>query len=906
MSGAIEGIARNRTGLVARGGAPPSGHPVSLLTAVMVYNLVEQGVYANFSFSLPCFSCGQQQSSVASSTDSTSGVDTFAGVDTAGGQSASYSGVQTSSGSSADTSSSAACLSEAGSFGNGSFALSAVSYSGSGNESYSAQDSSVSSWSGSYSGGDSSSDVAGGSASWSSGASGCFASGSFGLSSYSFQGGGNGSSSSGESWQGNDNGNAESYAVGQSSQETDSVSQGGMQAGGNYYNSGYSYTDSAVSTATSASSAPGYSSGETWTEQNSEQVGLSGSANQTSSAQYAYQEGSGGGGNLNNASTASPNSTAPGAVVQMVAPDGSLVPNNGADQAAAGANTGGPGGDAPVPAAVAVQVTTNNTGQWLTTTAKTSWGAVVTFSSGSTGAGQRSGPSSGNAAVDAGQQFFNDPVGVKSLQQYRAGKILPLPQAPKAPASFQAQAWGAMQPLFQLLSTWAPQAVGAQKSQVQALLKISLPASGGEAKSGDPLVNFVDRALYNNGNPLAVGSAPMYGTYWDGMGHSAFEALDMAMPYVQAGIMFVTTWWGVGAAAGLGAWCIVKEALEAAGIATAVNVWGGAPPDDLALSVAGAFQRGALGAVPGLGNLLDLADSARAFAEGDVLGGVLSGMGAFRTRGACFSGEMLLEVEGGKKRADAIRVGDRLASRPEWEPEGPLAYQEVKEVFERWALIWEVEVGGQVLRTTGEHPFWVEGRRGWVSARELVVGDLLRTKEGRLVAVARVEATGAWEKVYNWEVEGYHTYYVSAALDAESIWAHNAGDCGGGRRRAMQDALRDIEEEAIRTGQPVPGIHVPGSFAREGIPTKSGASLGKNVTRQNNANGNAHGCHICGAKSPGTRSGNWVRDHIQSTSLTRPGDPQMIFPSCQACSDRQGWIVRNLRALREWLNIFGK
>jgi hypothetical protein len=443
-----------------------------------------------------------------------------------------------------------------------------------------------------------------------------------------------------------------------------------------------------------------------------------------------------------------------------------------------------------VPAAVAVQVTTNNTGQWLTTTAKTSWGAVVTFSSGSTEAGQRSGPSSGNAAVDAGQQFFNDPVGVKSLQQYRASKILPLPQAPKAPASFRAQAWSAMQPLFGLLNTWAPQEVGAQKSQVQALLQIRLPqAGGGEAKSGDPLVNFVDRALYNNGNPLAVGSAPLYGTYWDGMGHSAFEALDMAMPYVQAGIRLVTTWWGVGAAAGLGAWCIVKEAFEFAGFATAANVLGGAPPDMLAENVASAFQRGALAAIPGLGNLLDLVDSARSFAEGDVLGGVLSGMSAFRMRGACFSGEMLLDVEGGKKRAEAIRVGDRLAARPELEPEGALAYKEVKEVFERWASIWEVEVGGQVLRTTGEHPFWVEGRRGWVSARELAVGDLLRTREGRLVAVSRVEATGSWERVYNWEVEDWHTYYVSADLDADGIWAHNAGGCGGGGRRRKRDVL---------------------------------------------------------------------------------------------------------------------
>ncbi len=125
-------------------------------------------------------------------------------------------------------------------------------------------------------------------------------------------------------------------------------------------------------------------------------------------------------------------------------------------------------------------------------------------------------------------------------------------------------------------------------------------------------------------------------------------------------------------------------------------------------------------------------------------------------------------------------------------------------------------------------------------------------------------------------------------------------------RTAKQQALLDIEEEAIRSGQPVPGIHEPGPYAGEGIPTTSGASAkSPNITAQNNANGQANGCHICGAKSPGSPNGNWIKDHIPPTHLTRPGDPQMIHPSCQACSNRQGWIVRNLRALRDWLDIFG-
>jgi hypothetical protein len=126
-------------------------------------------------------------------------------------------------------------------------------------------------------------------------------------------------------------------------------------------------------------------------------------------------------------------------------------------------------------------------------------------------------------------------------------------------------------------------------------------------------------------------------------------------------------------------------------------------------------------------------------------------------------------------------------------------------------------------------------------------------------------------------------------------------------RTAKKQALLDIEEEAIRTGQPIPGIHEPGPHAGQGIPISQGASTrSPGITAQNNVNGGANGCHICGAKTPGTPTGDWIKDHIPSTKIAKPGDPQTIFPSCQDCSDRQGWIVKSLHALREWLDLHGK
>jgi hypothetical protein len=140
---------------------------------------------------------------------------------------------------------------------------------------------------------------------------------------------------------------------------------------------------------------------------------------------------------------------------------------------------------------------------------------------------------------------------------------------------------------------------------------------------------------------------------------------------------------------------------------------------------------------------------------------------------ACFTGEMLLDWEQGKKRADQIQVGDKVWSRSEFDPHGPIELKEVEEVFVRTSPVWNVHVAGQVIRTTPEHPFWVL-RRGWIPARMLDIGDLLGTRNGLLVPVEGLADSGAVETVYNWRIADYHTYFVSAANTEISIWTHNA------------------------------------------------------------------------------------------------------------------------------------
>ena len=91
---------------------------------------------------------------------------------------------------------------------------------------------------------------------------------------------------------------------------------------------------------------------------------------------------------------------------------------------------------------------------------------------------------------------------------------------------------------------------------------------------------------------------------------------------------------------------------------------------------------------------------------------------------------------------------------------------------------------------------------------------------------------------------------------------------------------------------------VPGPFAVASYPARGpGRHRRKEEVRINNENGREHGCHTCGTKNPGTRSGNFVHDHQYPTAIIGIGHnsrrkPQRIYPQCLKCSARQGQLVR--------------
>lgn len=81
-----------------------------------------------------------------------------------------------------------------------------------------------------------------------------------------------------------------------------------------------------------------------------------------------------------------------------------------------------------------------------------------------------------------------------------------------------------------------------------------------------------------------------------------------------------------------------------------------------------------------------------------------------------------------------------------------------------------VQVGDEEIKATPTHPFWVIGL-GWVNAGDLQVGDKILLSSGQTEAIDEIAEELLKEpiKVYNFEVEDWHTYFVSE----KNILIHN-------------------------------------------------------------------------------------------------------------------------------------
>ncbi len=139
---------------------------------------------------------------------------------------------------------------------------------------------------------------------------------------------------------------------------------------------------------------------------------------------------------------------------------------------------------------------------------------------------------------------------------------------------------------------------------------------------------------------------------------------------------------------------------------------------------------------------------------------------------ACFvAGTYVLALDG-LKRIENIVAGDKImAANPDT---FEIAEKKVLETYVRQVdKLVHLTINGEEIVTTDNHPFYVQGR-GFIEAGSLLVGDKLVSVNGEDLFVEdySIELTEETISVYNFQVEDFHTYFISEY----KVWVHNV-DC---------------------------------------------------------------------------------------------------------------------------------
>ena len=130
---------------------------------------------------------------------------------------------------------------------------------------------------------------------------------------------------------------------------------------------------------------------------------------------------------------------------------------------------------------------------------------------------------------------------------------------------------------------------------------------------------------------------------------------------------------------------------------------------------------------------------------------------------------------------EEIQVGDMVLARSEDYPDGELVACEVINTFVRddqeVATVTLTNLAtNATLEITGtlEHPFYVRDK-GFVPLGELAVDDVCITPDGTELTVTSIIIHEELQTVYNFTVDGSHTYFVGLGFDG-AVLVHNEDD----------------------------------------------------------------------------------------------------------------------------------
>ena len=147
----------------------------------------------------------------------------------------------------------------------------------------------------------------------------------------------------------------------------------------------------------------------------------------------------------------------------------------------------------------------------------------------------------------------------------------------------------------------------------------------------------------------------------------------------------------------------------------------------------------------------------------------------------CFREGTLVETEHGLVAIESIEVGDKVLAFDH--ETGKQAYKKVTRLFRNKTDTWyHVYVNEQDIACTAGHPFYVASLETFVAAKDLKVGQAVLLADGTCAFIdeIRIHKLRVPQITYNFEVEDFHTYYVTD----EMVLVHNKCVAREGNLRA--------------------------------------------------------------------------------------------------------------------------
>lgn len=272
----------------------------------------------------------------------------------------------------------------------------------------------------------------------------------------------------------------------------------------------------------------------------------------------------------------------------------------------------------------------------------------------------------------------------------------------------------------------------------------------------------------------------------------------------------VVTCGGAAAAAGTAA-AIVMGSCTA--VPTSAAIITGA-----AVGASAAFAGSAAAAAASSKSLDEFAEQGEAALATTTIGAIGGAVAGYSNSVSyCFVAGTPVVAESGDVPIEQINVGDFVWA---WdEASGDVALKRVVETYvNETEELTHVFVDGEEIIATPSHPFYCP-TKGWTDASHLRAGDILVLVNGEYVVVEKVqhELLERPVKVYNFQVEDYHTYYVaSGVLVHNKCSPKNYSPDGAKRDGAFNQAKRDygiptsqqpenVLQNIDRRGNVVPG-----------------------------------------------------------------------------------------------------